>query len=360
MPAHTPKPVLTFKDGKFIATDEDGKAAHLFNSEFWETQSPGKYATTDLKAAVRIRAFADEAAEKILQRALVKHYSLPPLRLPLFLDPHQKAGVRWILTRSRSYLAHAPGAGKTAQAVAAAMLIPARGQVLFVVPPSLTVNWEREIAKFYVLITADPNARSWKAAARPDWGLWPSVSVIPESWRQEFTGWDSEFIVCPDSMLAKPWVLAGLAGRTWRLVAADEASRFKEPTSQRTIALFGGKLNAPRGSKSLRSPGLIQGARHAVLLDGSPMPNRPMELWAPTYAMHPEAIDCMNQQDFGFRYCGARINDYGRWEFHHASNQEELREKLRKDFMHVVTEDELSHPERRRAMLLMNKDVPGT
>lgn len=87
------------------------------------------------------------------------------------------------------------------------------------------------------------------------------------------------------------------------------------------------------------------------------MPNRPMELWAPTYALHPEAIDCMEQRDFGFRYCGAKLNDYGRWEFNHSSNESELREKLQADFMHVISEESLKHPERRRSILFMNQDV---
>lgn len=233
--------------------------------------------------------------------------------LPRFLDPHQKDGVRFILTRSRSYLAHAPGAGKTCEAIIAAKLSGSR-RTLFIVPPSLAFNWVKEIQKFA-----------------------PGMKNVT---------------ILPDSIITQSRVQEAYEKFKPDFVAVDEASRFKEPTSQRTIALFGGTLKGYGKTK-----GLIRNAKHAVLLDGSPMPNRPMELWAPTIAMCPEAIDRMTQEEFGFKYCGAKLNDFGRWEFKHASNEKVLQKKLRKEFMHVVTENELDHPERLRSIVYLNEDV---
>ena len=87
------------------------------------------------------------------------------------------------------------------------------------------------------------------------------------------------------------------------------------------------------------------------------MPNRAMELWAPTYALDPMSIDCMDHDDFGFRYGGATLNERGAWEYKGTSREAELKARLQKSFMHVVTEDKLSHPERRRSILMMNEDV---
>lgn len=314
---------LTFKDGKFVYQNRPVSVR---------------------EAATRWSDQADEKARKILDRISVKTYPTGKGRkLPasftnaVRLDPHQIAGVVWALTRSRSYLAHAPGAGKTLQAILTAWLTEAGGQTLLIVPPSLTANWERELTRFLELL--EP-------------GVWPSISVVPESARQETTGWKADWIICPDSMLTKPWVLKNLIAlrKKWKLVAVDEASRFKEPGALRTIALFGGEKG------TLRSPGLVQDAKHAVLLDGSPMPNRPMELWAPTYAMAPEAIDFMTYEQFGFHYCGAELNDWGQWEFRRATNESELKEKLQSKFMHVVGEGLLNHPERRRRIVVMTKD----
>lgn len=327
---------LTFQYGHFqllkVATSAILSPAWILEGEF---KSGRTYITNDINAAVRFRRYADRVAERVFNRAFVKQYALPSLPPLPFLDPHQLEGVKWILTRSRSYLAHAPGAGKTAQAVVASLLSGGSGQVLFIVPPSLTVNWEREIIK-------------WTEWAN----YWPAIAIVPVSAKRQEMGWAAEYIICPDSMLTKPWVLNRLKRIDFKFVAVDEASRFKEDEAERTRALFGGRVK-----QKLDSPGLIQKAKHAVLLDGSPMPNRPMELWAPTFAMAGETINFMSKQDFGFRYCGATLHERGHWEFKHSANEEELRGRLQKKFMHVVTEDQLSHPERRRAMLFMNVDA---
>lgn len=313
------KQVLTYIDGHFLLT-----------TSYPRGMISGR---VPLKDAKQYAEFADAKALKVLNRAFVKQYRLPIRSFPSHLDPHQMDGVDWILSRSRSYLAHAPGAGKTCEAITAACLAEGEGQVVFIVPPSLTANWAREIKKFSL-------------------SALPSMTIIPDSLRKDRVNWNAKIIIVPDSMLQRPWVMEGLTKVKKLFVAVDEASRFKEPQSQRTIALFGGHFKDGR-----KSPGLVYQAKHAVLLDGSPMPNRPMELWAPTYAMNPECIDFMSQSEFGFKFCGPKMNSFGRWEFKGASNQEELRERLQKNFMHVVPESVLPHPERKRSMLFMSEDV---
>ncbi len=340
-------PKLTFKNEKFVISGTDARDTVMLSEWEKSLQRQDQYTTTDVKAAARFRFVADERAERIFERALVKRYETPSTPLPRFLDPHQADGVRWILTRSRSYLAHAPGAGKTAEAIIGAMLTKGIGKAVFIVPPSLTANWAREIGKFWELAHHDEHSKRYLPA-------WPAIAVIPDSSRQDFTGWNADYIIVPDSMLTKLWVYSRLGQLDIKFIAVDEASRFKESTAQRTIALFGGVLKDGR-----KAEGLIQKARHAVLLDGSPMPNRPMELWAPTYAMAPECIDFMSQSDFGFRYCGATLNKFGQWEYKHSSREGELKQRLQKDFMHVVTEDRLGHSERKRSLLFMNDDVRG-
>jgi SNF2 family DNA or RNA helicase len=156
-------------------------------------------------------------------------------------------------------------------------------------------------------------------------------------------------------MLTKDWVYDALQAMRPKLIAVDEASRFKEPTSERTIALFGGK------TESRTYYGLVQNARHAVLLDGSPMPNRPMELWAPVTAMSPESIGFMDQHEFGVEYCGGRFIADGYkldWDYRGATNQDKLKWRLQESFMHVVNENQLGHPERKRTMVFMNDVRP--
>lgn len=329
------QPRLTFYDGKFVLIDGNpSRHAKLRKDPEWTCTSEGTYVTVSLRAAVALRSLAVESAENIFQRVLQSRYDLPALPRLEMLDPHQREGLEWILRRKRSYLAHAPGAGKTAQAILAACLAEGPGQALFIVPPQLLKNWEREILKVTEWI-----------------GRWPTIGIVPVSDKKENMAWKADFILCPDSMLTRDWVYTALRTMKKKLIAVDEASRFKESLSERSLAFYGGR------SEKAAYPGLFRDARHVVFLDGSPMPNRPLELWAPTYALHPEAIDCMSLDDFGYRYCGARPNERGVWEYKHSSREEELRQKLQNDFMHVVPEEKLSHPERRRTMLFMNQDV---
>jgi len=329
--------ILNYERGKFILSNVGDKKlkARLSLDDAWGNTGNDSYTTTDLGAASKFRTAAAERVRNLLRERLQTFYAPPPTtEFPEGLDENQVQGIFWALTRKRSYLAHAPGAGKTAQAIIAACFAAGKGRTLFIVPPSLTKNWEREILKF------------------TDWlDLWPAIGIIPRSDKKDEAAWRADFIVCPDSMLAKPWVAEKLRSIDWKFIAVDEASRLKDPFAQRSLAFYGG-----RDEKNHFTP-LYRGARHVVFLDGSPMPNRPMELWAPVFALSPETIDFMSLDAFGYRYCGARPNEHGQWEYLFSSNEDELRGKLRKDFMHVVTEDELFHPERRRSIFTLAHDV---
>lgn len=328
---------LSFRQGKFFIDGAPfSKREKLRVDPSWARQNDGRYVTTELRAAQVFRRFADEATEKLFHRVFQEFYfeapDLPPL--PSFLDPIQVKGVRWALSRKRSYLAHAPGAGKTCEAVVCGAYAEGDGQVLFIVPPDLVTNWERETVKFMEMMNR-----------------WPYVETVSSGKDPLRIDWEADFLIVPDSLLAKTWVYKNLYKRRFKVLAVDEASRLKEPTAERSIAFYGGRY------KINTYGGLFQRARHTILLDGSPVLNRPMELWAPTYALDPEAIDCMNQDDFGYRFCGPRQTERGQYTFLGSSNEAELRERLQKTFMHVVTEDQLDHPERQRSMLFMSEDV---
>lgn len=331
---NTPK--LSFKSGKFIfEVVGDETPVITLDKVDWSWIAPRTYETTSLRAAVVLRSFADEVTEKLLSRALQESYELPELPSLPGLEPHQQAGLLRILKLKRTYMAHCAGAGKTGLAVLAAMLSEGAERYLFIVPPTLTKNWETEIKKF------------------ADW-LWlePDTEVVPAGKDISFVRWGAPFLVVSDTAISNPAVNEMLRKRASSFIAVDEASRLKESTSQRSVAFYGGRW------KTTFYFGLYKDARHVVFLDGSPMPNRPMELWAPTYALDPEAIDCKSQHEFGVRYCGPTIDDRGRYEFKYSSNEEELRAKLQKRFMHVVTEDELpKKPNRHRSMVMLNEDA---
>jgi len=331
---------LTFKAGIFYLEDASLDAtAQIFRmrndgDRAWSRNNPDDFCTDSLRAAVRFRPYADKATEKIFKRMLSRRYPAPSLPPLAFLDPHQKSGVEHVLSRKASYLAHAPGAGKTATALTAALLCKGRGQILFIVPPHLTVNWVREVNKFAGLVTRE----------------WVSLAVVHEAKHALRVDWSADILIVADSMISRAWVLKELILRDFKFVGVDEAHRYKDAATTRARMLFGGEV------RGIESPGLVQDARHGVLLSGTPMPNRAMELWAPTYAMTPETINFMAMNDFGLRYGRPTYNSYGKLSFPGTSNEKELRGLLRKEFMHVISSDHLCLPEKRRALVYMTGD----
>ncbi len=312
---------LSFQNEKFILRADDGDALAF---------------TKDIKQAARFRKYADSKAEKIFQTLTLTKRPLPSggLLTPKHkkLLPFQESqGVPFILAHSRSYLAHQPGLGKTAQAIVAVNTRP--GRALIICPSFLKTVWAREIT---------------------DWSIkdFPMIGVVPETAKQFDFDWRSyDFVICSDSMLIRAWVLKAIAGTSFRYCFIDEAHRFKTPEAARTIALFGGKF------KKVQSPGVIYDIETVCALSGTPMLNKPIELWPILKAMAPWAINNMSYHNFGFKYCGAFTDDRGHWHFTGSCNESDLHQRL-KPFMQRIRKDDVLKdlPDKVREVIVLDKD----
>lgn len=98
----------------------------------------------------------------------------------------------------------------------------------------------------------------------------------------------------------------------WDLVIADEAHYIKNPKARRTKQVTSIK------------------ARRKVLLTGTPIVNRPVELWPLIHYLDPKRWKSF--WSYAKTYCNAYYNGYG-WDFSGASNLEDLQEKLRSTIM---------------------------
>lgn len=190
--------------------------------------------------------------------------------------PYQKAGIAYAASRKSVLIGDEMGLGKTIQALGLINLDTAIQTVLVVAPKSLLLNWQREAEK------------------------WLTRTV--------------ELTIINYDMV---WKRADLTERTWDLVVYDESQYLKNPKAKRTRA-------------SLAIP-----AKRRVFLTGTPILNRPVELWPIVNAIDPEGL---GRNFFGFaqRYCGAKQIRAGRkmvWDFTGASNLEELQDKMRQRFM---------------------------
>lgn len=325
---------ITFDQNKFILETPSTIAAPSQGA--WIKEAPGKYWTKDIRAAALFKKYADSKARNVFDKLMLQNVALPKGGVPtprgLTLYPFQALrGVPHILSRNRSYLAHQPGLGKSAQAVAAINLKP--GKALFVVPAFLKTTWAREITKWAV-------------------SDFPRIQVVPSTQHQDKMDWAADYIIVSDAMLATPWVAARLSELKFKYVFIDEGHRFKEPSSKRSVALFGGRVGA------LVSRGLIYGPEHVCVLSGTPLLNRPIELWPVLFAMAPELIDFMSYEDFGFKFGGATQDDRGRWRFIGSANEAELHKRIMGRFMQRITKDDVLDdlPDKVRQVIVMDHD----
>ena len=229
------------------------------------------------------------------------------------LYPHQVAGVQFLAQRGRAILADDMGLGKTRQAIVAANEAAPSGVVLVICPASLKLNWEREI-------------RMVDAAA--------AVEVIGVPGHEAA---QARWVFVNDDMLARHG--DRLRAIPWAGVVIDEA-HFIKNASQRTsqvlklIGVADSKRDAPTG------PRLV------FLLSGTPMPNRPRDLFNLLRAVgHPSARSFLS---FARQYRGAYHNDYG-WVTDGASNFPRLNLLLKEVMLRRKKVDVLDLPPKIRS-----------
>lgn len=239
---------------------------------------------------------------------------------------YQIAGAEFIQGLSGTMIADEPGLGKTAQAIAAVRAARKGFDYLTVIvcPPFLALNWRNEIS------------------------FWDPVSFVHIlKGRNDFPDLDCDYIIIPDSLLTKnnSGIFAHL-NCEWLIV--DEAHRFKTPTTQRTQLLFG-----TFNKRNLAKDGISSRAKRVVLLTGTPLPSRPIELWPLLTSIAPAAIDHMTYYQYAAHYCAGYESDHG-YDVSGASNTDELYNRLNKIMIRRLKTDVLKDlPSRTKTSLVI-------
>ncbi len=257
-----------------------------------------------MTATTQLRESANDAVKKKKTQVLLTVSpwlsSLPCPPKPLALFPHQSAAIRFALERSRSYLGLDAGLGKTPVAALIAAAVRAKGPVVYVSPPFLVNNVIEEFRRWA------PHLKTVEWWAR---GFGPKLRKI-------------DVLVVRDSMLTRERLhrlvdLLTLLDEAPTIIV-DEAHRFKNPDAKRTRALLGhGK----------REKGLVDFFSRQIFMSGTPMPNRPMELYPILAKSVPEAIDYASQFEYGRKYCAGYFDGFA-WNFSGASNMPELQSRI--------------------------------
>lgn len=262
-----------------------GKNVELLEKMGFAVHRDVKEALSELKEKVALSSAAEADIE------------IPGLKANLY--GYQKAGVKFALERLRVLIADDMGLGKTVQAIAFLQARKDLRPALIVCPASLKLNWEAEIRKF--------------------------AESCPENVTEVLSGENSYEPEAPiltinyDILASWKTVLEGKA----KVVVLDESHYIKNRSAQRTKAV----------------QEIAKGVEAIICLTGTPVLNRPMDLFTQLNLLAPDEFPDYFQ--YGLRYCaGHKKKIFVRggkekyvWDFSGASNTNELYERLRSTVM---------------------------
>lgn len=239
---------------------------------------------------------AQQTATATASRATNANVEVPAPKGREYL-PFQKAGIAFALDRPATLIADEMGLGKTIQAIGV-MNATGADNILVICPASLRLNWRNELKR-------------WLVKRELGIGIATGKSFPAD-----------EIVVINYDILAKH--RTALRARDWDVVVYDEVHYCKNQKTQRTKEALGyadkkGVVEVPPIP-----------AKRRLLLTGTPILNRPVELWPLLQAMDPQTW----RSFFGFaqRYCAATNNGHG-WDFSGASNLDDLQRRLRQTIM---------------------------
>lgn len=230
--------------------------------------------------------------------------------------PYQRAGISYGLERPAVLIGDEMGLGKTIQAIGIINALKQPKRVLVICPPSLRTNWGRELEKWLVF--------PWRVHVIHHSG---ELLSIPD---EEYH--DNErrvFIVSYNRVGGKDnkEFHEKLSETDWDALICDEIHYCKNDKSQRARGVLGEFTK----KGIIKKPGLVHRAKRIVFLTGTPITNRPVELFPLLRALDPEGLGSSFTR-YAFRYCDAKQGAFG-WDFSGASNLNELQKRLRESVM---------------------------
>jgi len=270
---------VIYKNGAFYASKPVGLfTVQELKKSGWKHNNKDGWFTTNLSGVALLSDYADDKVLKILKRNFI-NFKLwkGTLLIPngLTLLKHQPDAIKFSLNRDKSYLALAPGLGKT---IVAAIIAATLGKrTLIVCPPFLTINTYEEFIKWA------PKLHT-KILDNVDY-------IVPD------------VLIVPDSMITNLEVRKYIRAFEPEVFIGDEWHRYKTDTAQRSKAVFGFKDNRKKISYS---PGILDGKhlKKIILMSGTPMPNRPIELFTTLKKCAGQFINFRDMNSYGMKYCG--------------------------------------------------------
>lgn len=185
-----------------------------------------------------------------------------------------------------------------------------RFRCVVICPASLKLNWQRELERWLVFPLTIGLSDSSRAQAIPSTNI--VICNYEQLSRDELTGKEVLNKAKTKLIPERVKVLRQALRILWHVLIIDECHKIKNPEAIRTQMAF--SLTAKR----------------SLFLSGTPLVNRPKELWGLAHHLAPTVFP--NKWDFLRRYCQGESSFFGqKWDG--AQNLEELQEKMRSHFL---------------------------
>ena len=202
------------------------------------------------------------------------------------LFPFQKIGIKFLMERKYALLADEMGTGKSCQAIVSARDLR-EDKILILCPASVKYHWENEINIW------DPTA---------------SVRIVNGS---KWKAVPAKYTIINYDLIHKKAIAVALLKIQYDILICDEAHYLKNARTKRTKMVY-----------SIH--GLAERAVRVWLMTGTPVLNRPVEIYPMLRRFMPERLGKFSDyMAFTRKFCGGYQGKWG-WDDRGATNIEQL------------------------------------
>lgn len=286
---------ITFDNEKYFITCEYGERNQIKAAGFkWDSEKKMWGTNSFYIAMMAVKKLNIEEYPNELKSYLDRYrrsYTQEPFlskgKPELF--EYQNAGVDEMMFRRNVLLGDDPGLGKTLQVITYASIIPQLTKTIIICPASLKLNWAREFKK------------------------WADMDTFVVRTGKDRFPKDASTIIINYDLLKSKIINDQLIAFKATLLVCDEAHYLKNAKTQRTKAV--GKLARVVPKK--------------IFLTGTPLLNRPVELYPLIKMLAPHALTpYQDYRNYAYRFCNAYNSRWG-LDVSGNSNVEELGVRLR-------------------------------
>ncbi len=237
------------------------------------------------------------------------------LKLPPF--PYQKVGIAFLdKIHGVGMIGDEMGLGKSLSAIG--YTSARKLKTIIVCPASLKYNWQNEIKKFTNLTS------------------FVMTELLPEEFDPKNLKYD--YYIINYEQLQKYEKFFKKA--KFDCVVLDESHYIKDLQAKRTKSVYKYFKKVP----------------HRLLLSGTPIKNRPLEFYSQLKFLRADLFS--NKQNYALRYCDAKEDKFGRWDYSGASNLEELNRKIANFYIRREKKDVLKElPEKTVSLVELDLNV---